>query len=356
MIDSLKRFCINLYDIELIKRLAFIVIVVLLVAIVLYISKDWFIQYLSSYYPVKIFANNNYNYYLASSFHGSLFATFPLILYILWGYLFSDQQVQDRRKQLIFVSVTTIFFVTGGMFTFYYMIPHLIGVSNSHSSNMVTSALTIIDLSTTVLQFAVLSAIPLFLYFMGKNGVIKYNEVARWHRFIIIGIFVFAMISTPPDVFTMILFALPLFVYIELFLVYLYFLKKKSEKGIMESMDKKTLFKQKIRSRNFLIIFALLAVYMLCLSDGFGDLGSSEFIILLFTPFFAEMVIVLWIAFQHSLLDGFLCLLLPFYGPYFVYKNFASLFERKVITMIWAIFSIGVHLYSIYLVIRPLTQ
>ena len=111
------------------------------------------------------------------------FLILPLAIKFLKGFLFKDVQ--------FFVSL-------GAYFDFYF---HLI------------------------LAFVLSFQMPLVLLILGKIGIIQVEQLQRWRRIMILFIFIFAGIVTPPDILSQIALAVPLIVFYEMLIL---FLKKKT--------------------------------------------------------------------------------------------------------------------------------
>lgn len=112
------------------------------------------------------------------------FLILPLAIKFLKGFLFKDVQ--------FFVSL-------GAYFDFYF---HLI------------------------LAFALSFQMPLALLILGKLGIVQVEQLQKWRRIIILFIFIFAGVITPPDILSQIALAVPLVIFYEMLIL---FLKKKPE-------------------------------------------------------------------------------------------------------------------------------
>ncbi|MDO8518764.1 MAG: twin-arginine translocase subunit TatC, partial [Deltaproteobacteria bacterium] len=71
--------------------------------------------------------------------------------------------------------------------------------------------------ATLLLAFGVTFELPLFIFILGKLGVIKYQHIKKNRRYVIVFLFVLAALLTPgPDVLSQCLMAVPLWILYEL--------------------------------------------------------------------------------------------------------------------------------------------
>jgi len=66
-----------------------------------------------------------------------------------------------------------------------------------------------------LLAFGVAFQVPVLVVLLGIAGLISSGQLRAGRRYVITGLFVLAMVLTPPDPFTMVLMALPLVVLFE---------------------------------------------------------------------------------------------------------------------------------------------
>ncbi len=68
--------------------------------------------------------------------------------------------------------------------------------------------------------FGLVFEMPVIMYFLVKNGFVKYETLCYYRRHIYVAFFVIGAITTPPDVFTQLMVAVPMVVFFEISLLF----------------------------------------------------------------------------------------------------------------------------------------
>jgi sec-independent protein translocase protein TatC len=68
--------------------------------------------------------------------------------------------------------------------------------------------------------FGIVFELPLILFFLVKNDIVKYETLSYYRRHIYVAFFVIGAITTPPDVFTQLMVAVPMVVFFEISLLF----------------------------------------------------------------------------------------------------------------------------------------
>jgi len=68
--------------------------------------------------------------------------------------------------------------------------------------------------------FGMVFELPLVLFFLVKNEIVKYETLSYYRRHIYVAFFVIGAITTPPDVFTQIMVAVPMVIFFEISLFF----------------------------------------------------------------------------------------------------------------------------------------
>jgi sec-independent protein translocase protein TatC len=80
-----------------------------------------------------------------------------------------------------------------------------------------------------LLGFGLAFQLPIIIILLGKLGILRSRQLRNKRRHVIVGLFILAMLLTPPDVTTQILMALPLILLYEFCIWFLYFSEEKKE-------------------------------------------------------------------------------------------------------------------------------
>lgn len=150
---------------------------------------------------------------------GLLFAS-PYILYELFRFI-SPALYENERRYSVRVTLTIYaLFVIGVLMTYFVLFPISFRFLGTYSvADRVTSAITIDSyigslLSLTLVMGAVFQ-LPVICFILGKLGLINSQLLARYRRHAFILLMVVAAIITPPDLMTLVLVSIPLYLLYE---------------------------------------------------------------------------------------------------------------------------------------------
>ncbi|MPZ96711.1 MAG: twin-arginine translocase subunit TatC [Propionibacteriales bacterium] len=144
----------------------------------------------------------------------------PVWLYQVWAFVAPGLHRKERRWGLIFIGVSSPFFLAGiglGYLVLPKSIQILINFTPSDVSNLVQVDGYLSFVLRMLLVFGIAMEIPLFVVLLNLAGVVSARALGRSRSWIILGVFLFAAIATPStDPITMLFLAVPMTV---LFLV-----------------------------------------------------------------------------------------------------------------------------------------
>ncbi|RME04876.1 MAG: twin-arginine translocase subunit TatC [Deltaproteobacteria bacterium] len=164
----------------------------------------------------------------------SIFLCIPWIFYQLWLFIAPGLYEHERRLVLPFVVGSTFFFVSGGAFGYFVVLPvafnFLIHYSTSeHIAPMISVAEYFTTTTRLLLAFSVAFELPMFLVFASKLGFVTAETLTRYRKYAIVLSFVIGAMLTPPDVITQCLLAMPMLVLYELSIVGVRFFARQAE-------------------------------------------------------------------------------------------------------------------------------
>jgi sec-independent protein translocase protein TatC len=145
-----------------------------------------------------------------------LFFAAPFIFHQLW--LFISPALYKKEKGLVFpfVFFTTVFFVLGGAFGYYYVFPWACRFFLEIGKDF--KAIITIEQYFTIafrvlLGIAVIFELPVLAFLLAKLKILTARFLIKNFKFAIIIIFIIAAVITPtPDAVTQCLFAVPMIV------------------------------------------------------------------------------------------------------------------------------------------------
>ncbi len=168
----------------------------------------------------------------------SLFAGFllalPYILWEVWGFIAIALKRHERKYTVIFIISALAFFILGGSFGFFIILPlglkFLLGYGLPGVNPMISVGKYVSFVIGVILVFGTVFEMPLFFLFLAKLGVVTPKFMSKNRPYIVLIIFILAALLTPPDVVTQVLLALPMLLLYEISLVLVKIVVRKKEK------------------------------------------------------------------------------------------------------------------------------
>jgi sec-independent protein translocase protein TatC len=168
----------------------------------------------------------------------SLFVGSPWVLYQVWAFIAPGLYKRERRYAVPFILCTAGLFVGGGLFAYFvafrYGIEFLLGIGRSIDVAPMVSIETYFDLFVNViLGVAIVFEMPVLIFFLTLLHIASPRFLLKHSRYAILAIVIIAAIVTPtPDVFNLMLFAVPMcaLFFVGVFASYLLVLRREGKK------------------------------------------------------------------------------------------------------------------------------
>ena len=168
----------------------------------------------------------------------SIFIGSPWILYQVWAFISPGLYKREKRWAVPFVLTTAGLFITGGCFAYFvafrYGLEFLLGIGRDVHVTPVVSINEYFDLFVNVtLGVGLVFEMPVIIFFLTLLRLASPRFLLRHSRYAILAITVIAAVVTPtPDVFNMMLFAVPmvLLFFVGLFASQLLVMKREGKK------------------------------------------------------------------------------------------------------------------------------
>ena len=144
----------------------------------------------------------------------------PYILYELFRFISPALYENERRYSVQVAGIIYALFILGVLMSYYVLFPisfRFLGTYNV-SAKVVSNITLDSYISTFVsltLVMGVVFQLPVIAFFLGKMGVITSSMLADYRKHSFIGIMLVAAIITPPDLLTLILVTIPLYLLYE---------------------------------------------------------------------------------------------------------------------------------------------
>jgi len=147
-------------------------------------------------------------------------AASPYILYELFRFVVPALYEKERKYSVRMAVIMYILFVVGVLMSYFIIFPVAFRFLGTYSvSSAVESNITlgsyISTFTSLTLIMGLVFQLPVVAYFLGKIGVIKAEHMKKYRRHALVVIMIAAAIITPPDLMTMVLVTIPLYLLYE---------------------------------------------------------------------------------------------------------------------------------------------
>ena len=150
----------------------------------------------------------------------ALLITMPYLFYEVWMFM-SPGLYKNEKTFVMPLMITTIILFTAGIAFAYFIVCPII------FKFFITSAPNSIQVMTDISQylnfiiklvfaFGIAFEIPVATFLLVKSGIVKKDSLIKSRPYLIILFFVIGMLLTPPDIFSQLFLALPMWLLFEL--------------------------------------------------------------------------------------------------------------------------------------------
>jgi len=151
--------------------------------------------------------------------YGGVFFSLPFVILLAWDE-FKDSMGLKVLEGYLFVIFSIILFYAGSMFCYVVVlksgIKFLLGYEGNALKAMISVEKFIKFAVAMIFAFGVTFEVPIILLALNKNGIIKVKTLTRTRRYAILLITIASALITPtPDVYNMMLLAVPTYVLYE---------------------------------------------------------------------------------------------------------------------------------------------
>ena len=158
----------------------------------------------------------------------ALIITIPVFMWHIWAYVAPGLYKNEKNLILPIFLLSPVLFVIGACFAFYVLFPiafkFFIDLNESTNVPVVLFPAIRGYLSFTIdllKIFGIAFQLPLVLVILNRIGVLSKQTAIKSRRYVIVFIFIFAAVLTPPDIVSQILLALPMWALFEISLLFM---------------------------------------------------------------------------------------------------------------------------------------
>lgn len=149
----------------------------------------------------------------------SIFLAMPFMLYQFWGFIAPGLYQHEKKMVFPLLASSTGLFYLGGIFAYFVVFPLVFGFFTSVAPDGVAIMTDISKYLDFVLKmffaFGLAFEVPIVTIVLVWAGITTPEGLKEKRPYIIVGVFVFAMLLTPPDAISQTLLALPMLLLFE---------------------------------------------------------------------------------------------------------------------------------------------
>ncbi len=167
---------------------------------------------------------------LQVSLFAGILISLPLILYHFWAFVAPGLTREEKRFFFPLLIFSVIMFLSGISFSFFIVLPlglsFLLRFSSPQLKPLFTISHYISFLTFFLLGFGVIFESPLVISVLSRMGIISPYDLKKWRKQAIVIILIIAATLTPPDIFTQLMLAVPLYLLYEVSIILSYIFHK----------------------------------------------------------------------------------------------------------------------------------
>lgn len=150
-----------------------------------------------------------------------LLGTSPYIVYELFRFVSPALYENERKYSVQVVSVVYLLFIVGVLMSYYVLFPISFRFLGTYSvSESVRSTITLDSYISTFVTLSLLMGVvfqlPVIAFFLAKMGLVTSRMLSTYRRHAFLVILIISAVITPPDILTLVLVAIPLYLLYEI--------------------------------------------------------------------------------------------------------------------------------------------
>jgi sec-independent protein translocase protein TatC len=163
--------------------------------------------------------------------YGGVFFAFPFIIYLAWRELRGILGIKPIFGCL-FILFAIVLFYGGSLFCYWFVLPSGIKFLLSYEGGAIRAVISVERLvlfcTAMIFAFGVTFEIPIIMMALGKIGIVKSRSLSKTRRYAVLVVTIAAALITPtPDVYNMMLLAIPMYILYEAGIVLMKLVEKK---------------------------------------------------------------------------------------------------------------------------------
>ncbi len=170
-----------------------------------------------------------------------IFFALPVVIFLLW-HEFRGLTGLKPVQGYMFVLSSILLFYCGSAFCYYLGLPSgiafLVGYQNETLKAMISVEKFAMFVSAMIFAFGATFEVPIVLLVLGRMGILKSRMLTRTRRYAVLVIVIAAALITPtPDVYNMMILAVPMYLLYEIGILLMKIGERKDEKKRRSNSD-----------------------------------------------------------------------------------------------------------------------
>ena len=162
-----------------------------------------------------------FNMHMMMAFYVALIVAIPYLLFELWLFVRPALTSSERKSSTLFILYIIICMALGIALGYYILSPLSVNfltgyVVSADITNMIDVGSYISLVANLVLVCALIFELPVAVHFLSKTGLVTASFMKKYRRHAVVVLAIGAAIITPPDIVSMILVIIPLYLLYEM--------------------------------------------------------------------------------------------------------------------------------------------
>lgn len=161
------------------------------------------------------------NMHIMIAFYAALILSLPYVLFELWVFVKPALNDNELKNGRIFFFNVTLCMIVGVLFGYFVLAPLSVNFLGGYTvSDEIRNLIDVGSYISLIMNMSLVCALvfelPVLVYFLSRLGILTVAFMRKYRRYAIIILAVGAAIITPPDIISMILVIIPMYLLYEL--------------------------------------------------------------------------------------------------------------------------------------------
>jgi len=169
--------------------------------------------------------------YLKISLFAGITGAIPVVFYQLWQFIAPGLFAREKKMIYPLVFFSTMLFLIGASFCFFVVLPFALSFLIGYGEDLMTPIITISSYISfaglLLIAFGFAFELPIIGYFFGKIGLVSSKVLGKARPYAVVVFLILASVLSPPDIFTQVLLAGPLYLLYEITILLVRYTGKK---------------------------------------------------------------------------------------------------------------------------------